>query len=267
MTSPVPTADLSDSGKIRVSGKDAETVLHNVLTNDIKKLVPGTHCPAALLINTGKIQFYAEVFRLENVFVLVLEHQDAGRGMALLDRYIITEEVTLEDVTGEFSYFQTFGDKPEKFLCAKDQGGNFIKQHGFEILPEKKWEPLRIAAGIPRYGKDMDENTILSETGLDKISVSGTKGCYPGQEVVARIETYKGLTKKLTGFSWEGNEVPAAGDKIFAEGQEASIGWITSSVPDRALGYLLKGWFEINTVKIILKDEKKVSARCGEIRF
>lgn len=252
MTNTIPAADLSNSGKIRVSGKDAEAVLHNVLTNDIKKLVPGTHCPAALLINTGKIQFYAEAFRFENYFLLVLEHQDAARGITLLDRYIITEDVTLTDVTGEFSYFQAFDAKAEKFLCLKDQAGAFIKQHGFEILPEEKWEPLRIKAGIPRYGKDMDENTILSETGLDKIAVSGTKGCYPGQEVVARIETYKGLTKKLTGFSWEGNEVPAAGDKIFAEGQEAGIGWITSAAPGRALGYLLKGWFdEERSVKIV----------------
>lgn len=288
----IPAADLSAYGKIRVSGIDAVTVLHNVLTQDIKKLNPGQHSPAALLTHTGKILFYSEVFRFQDHLIIVIENQAAAPAIALLDKYIITEEVSLEDVTQAYSFFQTFASKSEKLLCPKEQAASFTKEHAVQILPAEACEALRIRLGIPRYGIDMDENTILSETGLDKIAVSGTKGCYPGQEVVARIETYKGLTKKLCGFSLEGNAVPIAGDKIYmssrhceeqsdkaissrqnqiaspAARNDSSIGWITSAASGKALGYLTKGWFDSpQRVRITEKTGKTIAGESAELFF
>jgi folate-binding protein YgfZ len=99
-----------------------------------------------------------------------------------------------------------------------------------------------------RYGRDITEDMTLPETGLDRISASETKGCYPGQEVVARTNTYHGHAKKIVRVEFEKSAGAAAGDKFFVEGKEA--GWLTSvSVPPsaekgRGLGYALKGYFD-----------------------
>ncbi len=250
-------ADYSYYGKIKVSGADSLSVLHNILTQDIKKIPAGGHAPSALLTHTGKILLYMEVFRFDDHLILVTENTAASKGIPFIDKYVITEDVQLEDVTEAYSFFQVFSPVPDYFLCPKNQTSELITAKNLALVSAEEGEKLRIEAGIPRYGVDIDENTILSEAGLDKIAVSYTKGCYPGQEVIARIDTYKGLTKKLTGFILEGTTVKP-GDKIYLEGKEESIGWVTSAAESKnaekrpALGYLLKGFFDrLLTVKII----------------
>lgn len=119
---------------------------------------------------------------------------------------------------------------------------------GVSPAGETVYEMLRIEEGLLRYGRDMDETVTLPETGLDKTAASDTKGCYPGQEVVARTNTYQGHAKKMVRMEWCGLKVPAAGEKIYSGDCEA--GWITSAcaLPDRdggyALAYLLKPYFQ-----------------------
>jgi len=88
-------------------------------------------------------------------------------------------------------------------------------------------EILRIEAGQLRYGVDMDDQTIPIEAGLESIGISYAKGCYPGQEVLARIQTYGHVNKHLSGLIIEGNVVPVKGDRIFQ--QDVDRGWITSA--------------------------------------
>lgn len=90
------------------------------------------------------------------------------------------------------------------------------------------WDILRLEAGIPRYGIDMDENNLPLEVGVEKQAISYTKGCYIGQEVIARMK-YRGHANRfLMGFKFQGEKVPQRGDKIRKEDKE--IGWITSAV-------------------------------------
>ena len=109
------------------------------------------------------------------------------------------------------------------------------------------WDALelaRIEAGIPRYGADMDENNLPPEAGLDARAISYTKGCYIGQEVLARIRTYGQVAKALRGLRLADDlkTLPAKGDKLFQKGKE--IGFITSAVysptfqANLALGYV-----------------------------
>ena len=91
------------------------------------------------------------------------------------------------------------------------------------------WEALnvvRIEAGIPWYGIDMDDSTLLPETGLEAEAASQSKGCYIGQEVIARLATYGSVSRKLLGWQCEGATVPQAGDPIM-KGEE-TIGTVTS---------------------------------------
>ena len=94
-------------------------------------------------------------------------------------------------------------------------------------------DTLRVEAGIPWYGRDVDETLIFPETRLEQL-VSFTKGCYIGQEVVARVKYRGHINRGLSGLVLEGDRVPAAGARVVAAGKE--IGRVTSAVRSFALG-------------------------------
>lgn len=95
-------------------------------------------------------------------------------------------------------------------------------------------ETLRVEAGKPRYGIDIDERILPVEAGIQDEAISYTKGCYPGQEVIARIKTYGHVNKQLFGLILEGEALPKKGDKIYDE--EKEVGWVTSAVASPLLG-------------------------------
>jgi folate-binding protein YgfZ len=97
-------------------------------------------------------------------------------------------------------------------------------------------EVARIEAGIPRFGVDMDESNLAPEAGLDTHAISYSKGCYIGQEVIARIRTYGQVTKALRGLALPADlaALPVRGDQIIREGRE--VGKITSAIHSPAIG-------------------------------
>lgn len=131
-------------------------------------------------------------------------------------------------------------------------------------------ETLRIEAGIPRYGVDMDADTLLLETCLDE-AVSFTKGCYLGQETVERIHSRGHVNRKLTGFKVERAEVPDAGDSVL-DGDRA-IGRVTSAVASPrfgcpiALGYLHRDYLEPGTVVALEHHGRAVHAAVQALPF
>lgn len=129
----------------------------------------------------------------------------------------------------------------------------------------------RIEAGIPWYGLDMEESTLPIEAGLENDAISFSKGCYIGQESVARI-TYRGhVNRKLMGLSLDGSQPASKGDKILKDGQE--VGWVTSSAysPNLkiaiALGYLRREVLEPGTPVFIESSDGSVSAKVGPLPF
>jgi len=127
------------------------------------------------------------------------------------------------------------------------------------------WEALntvRIEAGIPWYGIDMNESNLLPETGLEAEVVSHTKGCYVGQEIVARMQTYGSANKKLVGLVFEGEEVPTLGD-LLMDG-EKEVGHITSACYSPRLqravgmGYVKRGFYEPGTHLELLRWAMRV---------
>ncbi len=127
------------------------------------------------------------------------------------------------------------------------------------------WEALnaaRIEAGIPWFGLDMDESNLLSETGLEASTVSDTKGCYLGQEIIARLATYGSVAKKLVGLLIDGADVPPSNSPILYEGGKA--GRLTSACVSPALGrpigmgYVRSGAYEPGTRVEILWGDRRV---------
>ena len=111
-----------------------------------------------------------------------------------------------------------------------------LRDAGARPVGREAWDVLRVEAGVVRYGIDVDASTLLLEAPLTD-AYSLTKGCYVGQEVVARI-TYRGhVNRQIVGFRFLGARVPAAGAPVLVEGKE--VGRITSAVLSPALGVAL----------------------------
>lgn len=110
------------------------------------------------------------------------------------------------------------------------------------------WQPvghaalnvLRVEAGIPRYGVDMDERTLPPEAAVEARALSYTKGCYVGQETIERIHSRGHVNRRLVGLHLSGHPLPAPGARLSADGKE--VGWITSAVDSPALGRIALGY-------------------------
>jgi len=231
--------DLSHRGRVEVSGQDRVNLLHNVLTQDIKALRSGESARALLLSAQGKCLADFRVFVFQDRIILDTEPGLQQESMALLDKYIIADDVTLRDITTETCLLTMEGPLSGECSLSSEVKNRFTGVElvrlpaGFSgeaglgfLIPNSiaevlattllgentKTKPIpagfacldqrRIELGIVRFKQDFDEDTLLPETGLEIIAASGTKGCYPGQEVVARIETYGGLKKRIFTLSW-----------------------------------------------------------------
>jgi folate-binding protein YgfZ len=134
-------------------------------------------------------------------------------------------------------------------MAARTVGGGPV---GFTAL---EW--ARFEAGIPRFGIEMDESNLPSEAGLDHDAISYTKGCYTGQETIARIRTYGSVTKALRGLRLPDDlpELPKKGDKLFKDGRE--VGQIVSALKspafgaNLALGYVRKETNQSGTILLL----------------
>lgn len=170
------------------------------------------------------------------------------------------------------------GEKGFHILLPREKGEPVVKRilevgrlYGVRPAGSGSHEILRIEAGIPRYGIDMDETVMLPETGLEGIAASETKGCYPGQEVVARIKAYGGLNRKLSGLIFDKGDLPRMGDKVTVKNEE--IGFVTSACHSPTLGkgvalaYLKKGFFDGDSGVAILSALNTIPAKVTSLPF
>jgi folate-binding protein YgfZ len=142
--------------------------------------------------------------------------------------------------------------------------------HGLAPVGLEALNALRIEAGIPTYGIDVDESNMMLELGMAD-AVSFTKGCYTGQEAVA-MATYRGhISKKLSGLLIEGDRIPVAGSKISKDGKE--IGQVTSAIRSVSLGgvialaYIKYGYFDSGNPVQVQDAEEMMTARVTELPF
>lgn len=131
-------------------------------------------------------------------------------------------------------------------------------------------EVLRIEAGVPVLGRDMTEDTIPIEANL-LTAISYTKGCYVGQEVIARIDARGHVNRQLTGLLLNGDTLPAAGDLIASP--DRTVGWITSTThspvlkQNIAMGYVRREFLSPGTYLKVQSEEKTLSATVVELPF
>jgi len=134
-------------------------------------------------------------------------------------------------------------------------------------LTEATLEILRVEKGRPAFGRDMDQNTIPTEAGIQSRAIDHEKGCYTGQEVIIRIRDRGHVNKELRGFLLGEAPCPPSGQELFRPGREKSVGWITSAVESPAfgqtvaLGYLQRGVELGEEVRVGSLDGPRVQAR------
>jgi folate-binding protein YgfZ len=230
-------ADVSrERARLRITGADRVDFLHGQCTNDIKRLQPGQSCYAAFLNAKGKMQGEGQVICQTSAFLL-----EVNLGLApLLEKFIITEDVTIEDVSTALGEWLVIGDEigdvPAQAVTFRHPLGWGVISEGrmTATISAETLEVLRIEAAVPKWGVDMGENTIPNEAGLEARAINYDKGCYIGQETIARIKTYGHVNRRLVQIVIARESIPARWDKIFVEGRE--VGQVTSAVRSSRLG-------------------------------
>ena len=207
---------------IRVAGPDAADYLQRMVSNDVEALAPGESCDALLLTAKARVIAPLRVVRRAADDFLVLTEPELGeRVRAELLRMRFAAKAEIEPEQHE-SWLVLGGDEVVDERPAGDE------------VDEDEFERWRIEAGIPLWGREIDESILPAEAGLDETHISFTKGCYPGQEPIAR-QRYRGKVNRRLRVL-EVDEGVARGDDLFYEGKK--VGRVTSAVDGVALGFV-----------------------------
>ena len=313
--------DLSNRGRILVTGTEAVQFLNGLITNDMKTLAEHSWMPAAFPNVQGRLIASTRVVRLQDegrdrkvspAFMIDTEAATHASVLKNIERFTLAGDFHVTDVTSQTALISIQGRKAERILrgvlgdaavavqgsevCVINDVTVMRASHtgevGFDLIANAEHAPdlwdslqaagaqpigyealeiLRIEAGVPRYGIDMDETNVVTETGLDE-AVSYTKGCYVGQEIIARIKYRGHVAKKLSGLLFAEGVAAEAGATIKStDGKD--IGRITSFTyaPQLkraiALGYLKYDYLASGTSVRISGGDKDVEAQVTELPF
>ncbi len=275
LTTACGLVDRSDRGKLALTGGEAAGLLSGQVTNEVEALEEGRGCYAALLTNKGKMLGDLRVLRIggaapelhldcERVALQALFDQlrRAAIGwQAELEKRTVQEALssligpTARAVAGvsdlpfeEHVHLPvTIADAPARaiatdvgvdVLCRAEDAERVraaLLQAGAQAVPEAAAEALRVATGRPRYGTDLDDGVIPQEAGLNDRAVSFTKGCYVGQETVARLHWRGKPNRHLRGLRLPG---PAADGAGLTSAAGKAVGAVSSVVEHPELGWI-----------------------------
>jgi folate-binding protein YgfZ len=215
---------------VRVAGPDAEGYLQRMLSNDVVALEPGGSCDALLLTAKARVIAPMRVVRRGEDDFLLLTEPDLGgtlRDHLLAMRFAAKAEIELEDHTSTV----VFGPGVDGVPTA-DYGEPAVEVLDAALEPTvdaETLEAMRIEAGTPAWGKEIDDRVLPAEAGLVERAVSLTKGCYPGQEPIARLHFRGHVNRALRVLRIDGGAVPGP-DAELRYGDKA-VGRVTSAAP------------------------------------
>ena len=254
--------DLSARGRISVRGSEAVMFLNGLITNDLKALGEKRWMPAAFPNVQGRLLAAVRVIRRREDILLDTEAATREKVVKLIERFTLAGDFKVMDVTMESALISLQGRGASALLeqitlpddtmvipathtaeagvdlivsaVEKDRLWQTLLAAGAVPVSPSVEETLRIEAGIARYGVDMDETNVVTETNLDD-AVSFTKGCYLGQEIIIRIKHRGHVAKKLTGLRFA-TEQPIDAGAVIRSTDDKEIGRVTSATFSPALG-------------------------------
>ena len=263
--------DLSSRGRIVARGRDRARLLHNLTSNEVKKMTPGSDCYAFLLSPQGRIQADLYLVCFEDHFLIDTEPELREKVLQHIKRYIIADQVELEDISaataclgvegpgaaavlaqlgapvpGDYMHaawdsntiagITVTGEPGARIYCPAAEASGLVAKleaAGAQTADADAIRTVRIENGKPRYGEDISDRSLPQET-QQMHAVSFAKGCYLGQEIVERIRAQGHVNKKLVRLQVTGSGVLPAGAKATANGADA--GEITSSASSLLAG-------------------------------
>jgi folate-binding protein YgfZ len=268
--------DRTDRVRVEVAGPDRAKFLHNLTTNEVKRLASGRGCEAFVTSPQGKTIGYVTLHATEDRILVRTDPGGMELAMPHLRKYGIFDDVAIDDRSEHTFEYHLLGDGCEAMIGRADarvpDGGNLAHVEceiagrpvrvvrespagipGLTVIGERgdagailaalqsaagdgglaevgdpAFEALRIEAGTPVFGKDVTEKNLPQEFARDDRAISFVKGCYLGQETVARIDALGHVNQVLKGLEFEpGAECPAAGTGLQVDGKR--VGAITSA--------------------------------------
>ena len=240
--------DLSHRGVLRIGGKDRLSLLHSLTTQHLSGLAPHSATETLLLDPNGRIEFALYLVDDGTALWAHVEPGTAEGVAAFFTKMRFMLEVEPEDVTGDYAVvYEAAPSEVDDVLTRELPGGarelflprERLAEYGrSHAHPAGVWaaEALRIAAHLPRAGLDVDERTIPHELGWIETAVHLDKGCYRGQETVARVENLGHPPRRLVLLHLDGTQehLPAHGDPVLLDGRE--VGAVTSAARHYELG-------------------------------
>jgi len=293
-------------GILKLTGSERQSWLQGMVTNEVEKLAPGKGCYAAHLNPQGKLVAQMIVLVAEEELWLLVERAAAAKLAAAFDKLIIMEDAQVQDVSDEYDVFSLSGPKGREVLerwtrqtfpgtdlydhRLLPRGRVLVADMGFEVIvprpaspdalqeillagalsiEQETWNVLRTEAGLPLYGVDVDETTTMPELGQRGISYD--KGCYIGQEVVARIKYIGHVNRRFVGFITEGTDIPEIRSAVQMKGKE--VGYVTTAVLSPrlgraiALGFVNRVAAEAGTAVILAEKGNSIAAQVASLPF
>ena len=267
-------ADLSSHALIAVSGEDATTFLHNQLTNDVEGLAVDAAHWTGWCSPKGRLVASFLLVRRSDRYFLVLPAEIAPAIQKRLSMYVLRSKVRLEDVSATHARIgvagrnaseaiaRRFGKTPDTLKVVDANDGNFavaLEPTRFLVVAPVEtahamwetfaaaatpagtdaWEWTSIRAGIPTVVAATQEAFVPQMANFDLIgAVSFRKGCYPGQEIVARMQYRGGLKRRMALAHVEGDAAPAPGENVYSEAfGEQAAGTIANVAPSPGGGF------------------------------
>ena len=273
---------LPEIGILAISGKDAAKLLQGQTTCDIMGLPPGQTTLGALCTNKGRAFAVFRVLRAEDRIYLLLPTELLETVQQRLQKYVLRDDVKIEDETWNWTVFGLFGDKSSDALKllgmplltheneAEGQGSfytrfyairipdptsprllllvdaaksagicRFLEGRGMVRCEPSCWNLEDIRAGLPTVTTATVEEFVPQMLNLDLVGgISFTKGCYTGQEIIARAHYLGSLKRRMVRLTGSGEPVPQAGDNLQAQGQDGqSTGRVVRAACDDDGGF------------------------------
>ena len=240
--------DFSDRGVLKIEGNDARDWFHRMSTSDFTDFTEANPLQTALLTEKGRIIDSVVVFRRDGIVWVITSRGASGTVLQWMEKYVIMEDLRISDETGDHTVLvkldprlntrdsarETVGPSPVRIRFFGVNASFYFDGESEDLSSSVQvgldaYEAFRIRHGIPEYGKEILGDFNPLELGLwDQISFR--KGCYVGQEVIARLDTYNKVQKNLCRVRFKGGHSWKTSRLLSADGD--SVGKVTSAIAD-----------------------------------
>jgi folate-binding protein YgfZ len=236
---------------VRVNGTDAAAYLNRMVSNEVETLDVGASCEALLLTPKARVIATLTVWRRAPDDFLLLTEPDAGERLArelLRSRFAARCEIATEEHRSTLLLGATplATERYKRGFSTLDYGVPAFELVDHEPpadavpIGEDELERLRILAGTPRLGRELDDRVMPAEAGLEERAISFTKGCYPGQEPVARLHFRGHPNRGLRVLALDGGDLPGYDSELTLDGKV--VGRMTSAARDPEHGIVALGF-------------------------